>query len=63
MKQYTIAVPYSYSDCCYMGEDTAEVTLFAKSEEQARELAKEYVSIAAYVYETHSTEIINVEEP
>ena len=61
MKKYTIEVPYEWSST-YTNESTTEVELYAKSEEQARGMAKRIVGDIACVNSVGSTTIIDVEE-
>lgn len=61
MKKYQIEVPYSWSDPFEMGEDTVTIELFAKSSEQAREMAKNLIKDVRGVTEVHSTTILDEE--
>lgn len=56
--EYTVRVPYEWSDCCYWGDDETDVTVLAKSPEQARELAKNAVAGVKAVSKVHSAEIL-----
>lgn len=62
MKEYVIEVPYSYYDDMREFHGTVEYDVFAKSEEQARHRAKQYVRKLKPVSGVGSTTLIEENE-
>lgn len=56
---YTVRVPYTHADCCRSIDEEATIEIRAKSDEEARDLAKRAIGAVGAVVEVHSTQILN----